>query len=273
MPTLDLEEYLPEQYKAIFRYHSTRPPSDDMVFQLAASLQLARRMSRAAATKVIAVLNGDVTPARAELVRQVMRYHLRADVNSSARVHKRITSVLNGTAKGLSEPVQLSDVLSHYIWNLYEVYHDGLNWDDARIELEGDYREDNPARSRGGYVEVKEGDEVFLNLTRTVTRVGSIHIEFSYAAVYPRRFLAHCIVHEATHKFAGTDDYAYTDEDKYAGLTGERRLNNADSYAYTILSLYRNRLVTDLEMALRAIRRNDRTDPPTFTRRPADDVL
>ena len=90
--------------------------------------------------------------------------------------------------------------------------------------------------------------------------------------MYPRRFLAHCIVHEATHKFADTDDYAYTDEDEYAGLTAARRINNADSYAFTILSLYRNRLVTDLAMALRAIRRNDRIDPPAFTRRPADDV-
>jgi hypothetical protein len=243
-----------------------------MVFQLAASLQLARRMSRAAAKKVTAVLNGDVTPAQAELVRQVLRYHLRADVNSSARVQRKITSVLDRTANGLAGHVQLSDVLSHYIWNLYEVYQDGLDWDSARIEVEGDYREDNPARSRGGYVEVKEGDEVFLNLTRTVTRLGSIHVEFSYAAVYPRRFLAHCIVHEATHKFADTDDNAYTDEDTYARLTGERRLNNADSYAYTILSLYKNRLITDLGMALRAIRRNDRTEPPAFTRGRADQV-
>jgi hypothetical protein len=272
MRTLDLEEYLPEPYNALFRYHSTRPPTDDMVFQLAASLQLARRMSRAAARKITALLNGDVTPERAELVRQVMRYHLKADVNSSVRVQKKITSVLNRTPDGLAGHVQLSDVLSRYIWNLYEIYQDGRSWDDARIEIDGFYREDNPSRSRGGYVEVKDGEEVFLNLTRTVTKVGSIHIEFSYADLYPRRFLAHCIVHEATHKFADTDDYAYADEDEYAGLTREHRINNADSYAYTVLSLFRNTMVTDLEMALRAIRRNDQTDPPAFARRPADDV-
>ena len=124
-------------------------------------------------------------------------------------------------------PHSLVGLLSRYIWNLYEIYQDGRGWDDARIRLDGAYRGDNPSRSRGGYVAEKEGEEVFLNLTRTIRKVGRIHIEFSYAAMYPRRFLAHCIVHEATHKFADTDDYAYTDEDEYAGLTAARRINNA----------------------------------------------
>ena len=69
-------------------------------------------------------------------------------------------------------PHSLVGLLSRYIWNLYEIYQDGRGWDDARIRLDGAYRGDNPSRSRGGYVAEKEGEEVFLNLTRTIRKVG-----------------------------------------------------------------------------------------------------
>ena len=273
MATLDVEESLPDKYKAIFRYHSSRPPTDQMVFQLADSLQLARRMSREAAKKVTAVLNGDVTPEKAELVRQVLRHHFRADVSSSTRTQTKIASVLTSTADGLAGHVQLSDVLSRYMWNLYEVYIDGHTWDETRVRLKGEYRKDNPQEPRGGYVEDRTRKEEFLNATRTTVKSGNIHVEFSYAAVYPKMFLAHVIVHEATHKFGGTDDYAYTEEDHYARLRLAERINNADSYAYTVLSLSANVLIKDLNTALQAILRTDPRPARTFVRNEAEEVM
>jgi hypothetical protein len=74
-------------------------------------------------------------------------------------------------------------------------------------------------------------DDVFSNVTHRRLKIGSIHFEFSYAAGYPRPFLAMGMVHEATHKFARTNDEAYTNEDDYASLTRRQRIRNVDSYA------------------------------------------
>ena len=43
---------------------------------------------------------------------------------------------------------------------------------------------------------------------------GGIHIEFADVGEYPRLLLALFIVHEATHKFADTEDRAYTETKK-----------------------------------------------------------
>src|SRR6266566_1423118 len=56
-----------------------------------------------------------------------------------------------------------------------------------------------------------------------------IHIEFSNVTKYPRLLLALAIVHEATHKFAHTEDHAYTDDDNYKKLIVAQRIENADS--------------------------------------------
>jgi hypothetical protein len=47
------------------------------------------------------------------------------------------------------------------------------------------------------------------------------------------------IIHEATHRFSGTGDFAYLHEtDKWAKLTWSEHLNNADSYAHFCRKLY-----------------------------------
>jgi hypothetical protein len=52
--------------------------------------------------------------------------------------------------------------------------------------------------------------------------------------------VARTIIHEATHKFADTRDFAYADDAGYKDLSMEQALCNADSYAYTAVSLYKN---------------------------------
>ena len=62
--------------------------------------------------------------------------------------------------------------------------------------------------------------------------------------MYPPFQLARIIVHEATHKFAGTSDHAYTyEENDYEDLTMQERVFNADSYAYVIISIALNKLI------------------------------
>ncbi len=91
-----------------------------------------------------------------------------------------------------------------------------------------------------------------------------IHIEFSNIAKYPRLLLALAIVHEATHKFAHTEDHAYTDDDNYERLILAQRIENADSFAYVVISIALNQLIKDLEEFLKAVPRDDQTGPKTI---------
>jgi hypothetical protein len=50
------------------------------------------------------VLGGDTLPSHAELVRQVLQYHLEADVDSPVEVQKQVTSVLTGPPTGKYRP-------------------------------------------------------------------------------------------------------------------------------------------------------------------------
>ena len=88
-----------------------------------------------------------------------------------------------------------------------------------------------------------------------------IHIEFSDVTKYPRLLLALRIIHEATHKFAYTEDHAYTDEDKYQKLTVKQRIENADSFAYTVISIALNQLIKDLGQFLKVVPRDDQRGP------------
>src|SRR5882724_1279538 len=94
-------------------------------------------------------------------------------------------------------------------------------------------------------------------------RPKGIHIEFSHITKYPRLLLAQCIVHEATHKFANTEDHAYTDDDNYEKLIAAQRIENADSFAYVVISIAKGQLITDLEQFLEVVPRNDQTGPKT----------
>lgn len=67
---------------------------------------------------------------------------------------------------------------------------------------------------------------------------GEIHVPFARAHEFTDISMAQLIIHEATHKYLNTDDEAYANEQGYPNLTLGESLNNADSYAWTAVSLY-----------------------------------
>ena len=83
-----------------------------------------------------------------------------------------------------------------------------------------------------------------------------MHIAFSCAAIYPRRRRALCIIHETLHKFANTEDRADTNHDEDTRLSREERIENANSYACTVLSLRLKQLIKDLRESILAIPEN-----------------
>jgi hypothetical protein len=83
----------------------------------------------------------------------------------------------------------------------------------------------------------------------TPDQLGSIHINFKrmLRTVEPLSdsMVARTIIHEASHKFIATHDHAYAGEDKYERLDRREALLNADSYAFAVVSLARNRNFKD----------------------------
>ncbi|MBK9385559.1 MAG: hypothetical protein IPN34_12180 [Planctomycetes bacterium] len=62
---------------------------------------------------------------------------------------------------------------------------------------------------------------------------GRIHLNLFHIKNRQAEEVAITIIHEATHRFAGTGDFGYNDGTrKWYSMTDEERLNNADSYAY-----------------------------------------
>jgi hypothetical protein len=85
--------------------------------------------------------------------------------------------------------------------------------------------------------------------------LGSIHVDFGLFThetdggkpeLWTDLALAGLIIHEASHKFLNTDDHAYCHEgQKYISLSKSLRLTNADSFAYTAISLHVGELIKD----------------------------
>lgn len=77
---------------------------------------------------------------------------------------------------------------------------------------------------------------------------GSIHINFTTLlgeAKYKHLHVARTIIHEASHKFCDTRDFAYSYEPGYASLTKPQAMNNADSHAYAAVCLYKGQFFSD----------------------------
>jgi Lysine-specific metallo-endopeptidase len=83
------------------------------------------------------------------------------------------------------------------------------------------------------------------DLVYTPDQLGSIKIDFPQllSVTEPLLGVAQTIVHEATHKFFDANDYAYAYEPAYDALSASQSLMNADSYAWTAVSLYRGHTI------------------------------
>jgi hypothetical protein len=266
MPTLD-HFILEENYNLTLFCHSSRIPDVGLVQKLAESLQLARKMVSDANVQLESVIQDSwenkfqpnpktvgAQPYKSEypVAVEAAKYHLKlTEWGPTDRV--RVSKVMEATNRGLNGPIILSDVLGLYTVDLYKVFRGGLDIQDAMRVQPGKYRKFTAVDDKGvpqlnvkeGYVKLKEkGAKRILK---------SIHIEFSLASIYPRAQMARIIVHEATHKFAGTIDVAYCCEGQYLQTSKPQRISNADSYTYVVLSIYGNQLIKDQAECFRVI--------------------
>ncbi|MBV9877266.1 MAG: hypothetical protein JO025_21235 [Verrucomicrobia bacterium] len=119
-----------------------------------------------------------------------------------------------------------------------------VNWENKeKYKAKADSRKlFSPYKTFGTIMDEEAGKEVEVAW-------GNIHIDFGVFATetnWTDLAQAGLIIHEASHKFLNTDDYAYCDEgEKYINLSKNLKLKNADSYAYAAISLYAHELIKD----------------------------
>jgi hypothetical protein len=258
MPTLDTTIEYPN---FTLKCHSTRKPDEKLVQKLEEALLLARKMVNDAKVQLDNVIgdswenkfqpNPHPVGARAyeskyPVAVEAAKYHLKlTEWTPIDRLH--VSRVMEETSRGLNAPIILSDMWGLYTNDLYKVYRDKLDIKDARSVQSGGRAATDFGKGMvdlnyaEGYVKSKDG----------VSK--SIHIEFSLATIYPRAQMARVIVHEATHKFAGTIDEAYCFEGHYRQIDKPQRIRNADSYTYVVLSIYANQLIKDMTESCRVI--------------------
>lgn len=94
-------------------------------------------------------------------------------------------------------------------------------------------------------VNERSGDGV-LGYVTTVNGAaqGSIHIEFNLLKAALRNVVSMTLIHEASHRFANTQDHAYAYQSGYPSLTRAQAIDNADSYAFFAWSISLGTVVT-----------------------------
>lgn len=85
---------------------------------------------------------------------------------------------------------------------------------------------------------------------------GNIHLDFRFLSRpdVSRLLIAATIIHEASHKFYDTSDngYAGKTDGKYTGMSTAEAIDNADSYAFAAISIYKDIFILN-EQAMPAL--------------------
>ncbi|HQR42646.1 MAG TPA: hypothetical protein PLX97_08175, partial [Gemmatales bacterium] len=91
---------------------------------------------------------------------------------------------------------------------------------------------------------------------------GSIHLHFALCESIATTAIAYLIIHEASHKFAGTHDKAYADglgnDVKYESLSIQDKSINADCYGYFCTSM----MLGSMVRGKRDLYSSTRPEPP-----------
>ena len=264
MATLDVRQKVFD-YNFKLKCHSSREPDEALIRKLGESLQLARKMVNVADFQLADVIQNLERKKHKWVLKpqyggypvavEAAKYHLKL-TEWDKGAPKYVREVMHKTAIGLNKCITMSDVLGLYTTDLYKVYRDRdpLRIDQARHLQPGKFRKITAevVEDRDLKIHEMEGYVYPKNIQKGI--YGSIHIEFSLATIYPRAQMARVIVHEATHKFAGTYDAAYCNQSQfYPHLSAWERTHNADSYAFVVLSINYNQVIRDQEECFRVI--------------------
>jgi hypothetical protein len=235
MPTLDTRGVVISNDLTV-NYDSSRIPTDQQTKFLDDALKLARTIL---VSHVLKTLDNATAPhvnmesSLDPTLLTILRTHFRLPAFSANYLishfktdMKIVKTIFQLTSHGIGQPITIADSYSAVV----------------------DGRRTEPAK---GYVRARAGavaDPVTGKIP--TAQKGSIHIDFGVLKTTATSTLltaARTIIHEGTHKFGLTKDHSYRYNTGYKLLTKAQALDNADSYAYTAVSIYKKKPITQME--------------------------
>jgi hypothetical protein len=229
-------------------YHSTKPPAAAQLHNLHVCLEIARGMA------------GKAYEVTRRIAKEKTLHELESDILT---YHFRLPVLAKEDSCALWQP---------YLKRIYHVYDEVINYFKKSITISDSVSAElNPnadamLAKAEGYVPWKnnqaqekkvvlfkglyfsEQNQTWDQCTHTAYKftfkqAGSIHIPFSALLQKPNVYVARTLLHEATHKACNTRDVYYAMDNGYKSMSALEALDNADSYAWTALCLYKDRLV------------------------------
>jgi len=159
--------------------------------------------------------------------------------NPTAIQRDEVERVLKATAKGLNGAIVISDLFAAKDGQRDRGLVDGAEGQVGFNEVDDAlYMQDLIAAA----------DEERTDVTRTHLSTATdaqIYLNFGLMKFNNLAELARIIVHEATHKYAYTGDYAYySNGHQFSQMLGTEAIKNADSYAYAAISVKESSTLT-----------------------------
>lgn len=232
------------------KHHSTRIPSQHTIRKI----REARTLAVEAVSEAIVCLNNSQDPmdfGRA-LVGQSLEWHFALKLEQNK--HDHVISRLRLLKDGLTRPIIISDVLGRTVWDPHQLKVQRKNTrsgvqeifapdSEQETVIQGDHYRPMPATMQKvmGYVKPRHGKEYEPGKSYDADNQGSIHLHFAICDSMSTYGITYLIVHEGSHRFVGTHDFAYAEgllgDYKYEELTWHQKVNNADSYAFFCMSM------------------------------------
>jgi hypothetical protein len=238
MPTLDVRGVVVSGNLTV-NYHHSRVPNDHQKRFLDDALKIART-----------ILGVHVLPAlTSHALKEAIRLNMESLVDSTLlailQTHFRLPGISTGY-KLANFGADLAIITSFFT----RTYH-GINQPLTIADSYSAVVDGRDAEAANGYVRMKAG-AVKNPVTRkfVANQLASIHVNFAnlkQSAVSSQLTVARTIIHEGTHKFCDTEDHSYRYDTSYKTLTKAQALDNADSYAYAAVSIYKKKPITQME--------------------------
>jgi lysine-specific metallo-endopeptidase family protein len=248
MPTLNAQVI----YQGLtIKYHTTKPVTTVQQMKLFASYELAKKILDKVVSEIqsikSAMISGSKSGANA-MTRNILVHHFHLDEPHDKASKEQWTKDLNhilsfyqATKTGLSGPTTISDAYSDVVKGASATADRGYV---------GKRHDHSQPLLPSGHFPIFTGD-LKGGTKYSPGRLGSVHIDFDLLNTDSKLSIARTIIHESTHKYKDTEDHAYAwyHQTTVAGtayneLTKAEAMDNADSYAYAAICIYKKQLLT-----------------------------
>jgi hypothetical protein len=252
MPTLNAQVV----YQGLtIKYHTSKPPSPVQQVKLHGSYQLAKAMLDKVISEITeiraAIKRNPFANSVSPLTRTILVHHFHlAEGKDKAAMEQlstdlgKILGVYRATSNGLNGPTTISDAYSDVLKQA--ALGNVVTADRGYVGKRHDHSKPQIAPGKFPLFAAN-----LPNNKYSAAGLGSIHIDFDLLTTDSKLSIARTIIHESTHKYKDTEDHAYAwyhqsnvNGTPYNQLTKAEAIDNADSFAYAAVCIYKKKLLT-----------------------------